>query len=229
MDPVLTQKVFESSQILSVAFRWMNTAQRSPRMSVCNLLSSTVHGFSIKKDGELQVRLFSLPIFSIFHREEQVTRRGCRVNQQHVLTAVPGFSSKTLCIIQSTDSHALLLEKGKQGMCHSAAATAQLCHQISTRMVCFYAFKTPICLCLVFNHGKNMEYENLELWRFSYLEIWKRWQKVTTAPAHQNQRCCPWTRGSLAHNSSETSPGTRVTAFKSHMGKQLKLSEEFTI
>lgn len=37
MDPVLTQKIFESSQSPSWAFKWMNTAQRSPWMSMFNL------------------------------------------------------------------------------------------------------------------------------------------------------------------------------------------------
>lgn len=63
-------------------------------MSVLNLPSSTVHSFSTKKDGEVQIRLLSLPSFPARHKEEQVTRRRLRVNQQRALAPIPGFSSK---------------------------------------------------------------------------------------------------------------------------------------
>lgn len=97
-----------------------------------------------------------------------------------------------------------------------------------------------VCICLVFNHRKDVEHEKLGIWRSSHLETDKslsqvragepeRWEEVISFPVHWAQRCSPRTRGSPARGSSETSLEKRVTAFKSHMVRQLKLSEEFRI
>lgn len=69
-----------------------------------------LHIFSTKKDGELQVRFFSLSSLPTRHMEEKVTRRSCRVNQQSILTQ--GRLTVKSFALSKAPMAALLWEKG---------------------------------------------------------------------------------------------------------------------
>lgn len=155
-------------------------------MSAFDLPSRTVHSFSFKKGGEVQVRLLFSPSFPARHKEGQVTRRCCSVNQQRVLAPVPGLSSETLLY----PKHRCLLCSWKKA--NAACVTQQQpLHNCVVKYLrgCFVStlLKHEYVSVWFLTTGRIW---NMKIWSFgdfSYLEISKRWEKVTTFPAHQNQ------------------------------------------